>query len=268
MEIHDVDALLDRHRDRFRRLLRAIAAEEAGSDPFGLPLEQFRAMSDDERASLIRRAAVIAQDRIERELRERRAAWLVLVGDDVVVASPDPSQIPSPDEVLRLGEPRGLVAYLFEAPLIEEIPPSVSAWSHLRGSDRYPTVPLVLNPGGPARAVPLADLDTGSHATLVDALLIDTTAATWFTGRHLGESFLWTIAAVEIDVATSSTKSVRKKFPLRVVRDWKTSPFTRINPDRRALVGRDFLRAFSLSVVLRAATAETEVLDAREDGES
>ena len=124
MEIHDVDALLDRHRDRFRRLLRIIAAEEAGSDPFAFPLERFRSLSDDERASLIRRAAVIAQDRIERELRDRRAAWVVLVGDDVVLASPDPSQIPSPDEVLRLGEPRGLVAYLFEAPLIEGSPSS------------------------------------------------------------------------------------------------------------------------------------------------
>jgi hypothetical protein len=133
MEIADVDALLDRHRERFRRLLQVIAAEEAGQDPFRFPLERFRPLSDEEKATLIRRAAVIAGDRVERELRERHAAWLVLVGDEVVAASSDPAAIPSPEEVLRMGEGRGLVAYLYEAPLIEELAPSVSAWSLLQG---------------------------------------------------------------------------------------------------------------------------------------
>ena len=262
MEITDVDTLLDRHRDRFRRLLRVIAAEEAGQDPFTFPLDQFRSLSDDERAALIRRAGIIAHERVERELRARRAAWIVLLGDEVVTASPDPLQIPSPEDVLRLGEPRGLVPYLFEASLIEEIPPFISAWSTLSSEDRYPTVPLIMNPNTSTQAIPVADLDTGSHATLVDATLVDTIAATWFTGRHLGDPFLWTIAAIEIDIVSSSGEKVRRKLPVRVVRDWTTSPFTRINPVRRALVGRDFLRAFSLSVVLRAGVAETEVITA------
>jgi hypothetical protein len=46
---------------------------------------------------------------------------------------------------------------------------------------------------------------------------------------------------------------------VRLVRDWKASPFVRINPQRTALVGRDLLRAFSLSLVLRSSEAETEV---------
>jgi hypothetical protein len=113
-----VDALLDRHRDKFRRLLQTIVAEEAGQDPFQVPLHRFKTMSDDEKATLVRRAALFAGDRVERELRARGAAWLVLVGEEVVGASADPGAIPMPEEVLRLGEPRDLVAYLYEAPLI------------------------------------------------------------------------------------------------------------------------------------------------------
>jgi hypothetical protein len=56
---------------------------------------------------------------VERALEARGASWLVLVGDDVVLSSPDPLAIPSAEDVLRLGEPRGLVADLFEAPRIE-----------------------------------------------------------------------------------------------------------------------------------------------------
>jgi|HubBroStandDraft_4_1064222.scaffolds.fasta_scaffold633149_1 hypothetical protein len=178
MEIADVDALLDRHRDRFRDLLRVIVAEEQGEDPFRYSLDRFRGLSDDDKAALVRRAATIARDRVKRELRARRAAWLVIVGDDVALASTEPWAIPSPEEVLRLGEPRGLVAYLFEAPLIEEVPPSTSRWSPLGGGDHYPTVPIVLNPAGP-RPVPLvADLDTGSYVTLFDADLVAEKAST------------------------------------------------------------------------------------------
>ena len=66
-----------------------------------------------------------------------------------------------------------------------------------------------------------------------------------------------------MDIALGRTAGapLRKRMPVRVVRDWSGSPFTRINPKRRALVGRDFLRALSLSLVLRAPGAETEVLD-------
>ena len=121
MRLTDVDALLDRHRERFRRVLEEIAAEEAGEDPFAFPLERFQALSENDKAALVKRASIIARARVERELERRRAAWLIVVGDDVVAASPDPTVLPSPEEVLRYGESTGRVAYLFEAPLIEEL---------------------------------------------------------------------------------------------------------------------------------------------------
>lgn len=261
MDLLDVDALLDRHRDRFRKLLQVIAAEEQGEDPFHYPLARYRALPDEQKFQLVRRAAIIAAERVRHELKQRGAAWVVLVGDDVVLTSDDPVAVPSPEDVLRLGEPRGLVAYLFEAPMVEEVS-SVSRWSPLRGNDRYPTVPLVLRSAAGSRGSLVADLDTGSHVTFLDADLVEETAVTWFTGEHLGDAFFWTIASVDIELGRAAGAPLQKRMPVRVVRDWKASPFTRINPSRRMLVGRDFLRALSLSLVLRAPDAETEVLDA------
>jgi hypothetical protein len=116
----DVDRLLDRHRDRFRRLVREIIAEELGEDPFRFPLDRYRSLNQEEKAELVERAGIIARDRIERELRERKAAWLIVVGDEVVVSSPDWCAVPSMEEVLSYGAPSGLVAFLFEAAIIEE----------------------------------------------------------------------------------------------------------------------------------------------------
>ena len=136
MQTEEIDALLDRHRDRFRKLLETILSEESGEDPFRFPLARFRTLSDDGRAELVRRADRIARDRVDRELDARGASWLVLVGGDVVLASRDPLAIPTSEDVLRLGEPRGLVAYLFEAPLIEELPGPIAPWTALDGADR------------------------------------------------------------------------------------------------------------------------------------
>jgi hypothetical protein len=260
MQNLDVDAFLDRHRGRFRKLVETILSEESGEDPFRYPLDRFRALSDDERAELVRRADRIARDRVDRELEARGASWLVLVGDAVVLHSADPLAIPAAEEVLALGEKEGLVAYLFEAPRIEELPGPTSPWTALDGADRYPTIALCVGAGSERATNIVGDLDTGSHATLLDARLLPRAQATWFSGKHLGHAFYWSPDRVDVEIAAGPDRRVRRALPVRLVRDWATSPFVRINPRRTALVGRDFLRSFSLSLVLRTREAETEIV--------
>jgi hypothetical protein len=210
----------------------------------------------------VRRASIIARARVERELERRHAAWLILVGDDVVAESLDPTIVPSPEEVLRHGEPSGRVAYLFEAPLVEEVLASKSHWSILSGHDRYPTVPLGIQGDPDPRAI-VADLDTGSHATFMDAGLVRTPVVTWFVGQHLGRRFLWSPAAVELEITPVDGRTRRRSVAVRRVEDWQASPFVRINPARTMLVGRDVLRAFGLTILLGASRAESEVSEAR-----
>lgn len=260
MRLADVDALLDRYRERFRRVLEEIAAEEAGEDPFAFPLDRFQALGEDEKAGLVERASIIARARVEREFERRGAAWLIVVGDDVVAASPDPTGLPSPEEVLRYGESTGRVAYLFEAPLIEELMAWRSPWSLLRGPDRYPTLPLAIEDLPQPRAI-VADLDTGSPATFVDAAVVVTPVITWFTGHHLGSRFLWSPARIELHITPADGQVRRGSLAVRRVRSWRASPFVRINSSRTMLVGRDLLRAFGLTILLAASRAESEVTD-------
>jgi hypothetical protein len=210
----------------------------------------------------VERASIIARARVERELERRRAAWLIVVGADVVAASPDATALPPPEEVLRHGEPSGRVAYLFEAPLVEELLAWRSSWSLLQGPDRYPTLPLAIQ-GPPRPRVIVADLDTGSPATFVDAGLVAAPVTTWFTGHHLGSRFMWSPARVDLEITPVDGQPRRGSLAIRRVRGWRVSPFVRINPARTMLVGRDMLRAFGLTIRLAASRAESEVAEAR-----
>ena len=125
--------------------------------------------------------------------------------------------------------------------------------------DRYPTIPWRLGD-----TVLDGDLDTGSHGTFVDALLSAAAAepTLWFAGQHLGRPFEWSPGRTDMAVALPDGSVATASLPIRWVRAWAGSPFVRINPARRALVGRDALRALNLEVSLRAGPAETHILGA------
>ena len=228
-----------------------MAAEE-GPDPFSFPLSRFRKLSDAERLELVKRADLIAGDRVEEELRKRGAAWIVLVSDQVVAESREIGSCPTPEEVLAMGEEQDLVAYLFEAPLVEELS-STSRWAPLAGADAYPTLPISL-----FGEVIRADLDTGSHGTFVGASHLPVEGPTWFPGRHLGERFYWTPSIARFSLLAGEA-AISREVPTRFVAEWATSPFVRINPSRQALIGRDFLRAFGLRLRLSTPDQLTSV---------
>lgn len=259
MHARDVDELLDRHRDRFRRLLLELLAAERDPDPFQVTLESFLRADDDLRAELVARAAELGRERIERELAERSARWIVIVGSDVLASSSSLDAMPSPTEVLAMGRERGLTPYLFEAPLIEELGPT-SSWSRTSlgiAGDRHPTLAVAVN----GRAL-VADLDTGAHGTLLDARLAADRdeSHVWFGGVHLGQAFQWRPGSARVRVTLGGTGGEREvDAKVRWVRGWIDSPFIRINPDRVMLAGRDLLRAVGARIELRPMDAETVV---------
>jgi hypothetical protein len=252
MDPSEIEQLLDKHRDKFRRLLRAIAAEEAGPDPFAFSLSRYRNLGPAARLDLVRRAGAIARDRVDEELSRRGAAWIVLMGDKVVAEANDPTACPTAEEILALGDQADLVPYLFEAPLVEELT-AKAVWAPLGNTDAYPTIPIAI-----VGEELVADLDTGSHGTFLDARLLPSAAATWFEGRHLGQPFHWTPARARITVRSEDTH-LERELPARFVHGWTESPFVRINASRTALVGRDLLRAFGLRVRLETPEQRTVV---------
>lgn len=123
-----------------------------------------------------------------------------------------------------------------------------SAWSkrshrahvglHSKVETPIPTIPLAIGSD-----VIEPDLDTGSHGTFLDARCLSSEAATWFEGRHLGQVFYWTPERAAIALLAAGSRTERS-LPARFVTEWTESPFVRTNRARRALAGRDLLRAF------------------------
>lgn len=258
VEALDIDGILDRHRDRFRALVREIVEEERGDNPFTMSLHAYLQRPAAERAGIVERAGVLARGRAERELARRHAAWIVMVGEDVVLSSNDRAELPTVDEVLALGRGVDRVPFLFEAALIEELS-STAAWSRVESGirdDLYPTLAIEL-----AGATLVADLDTGSHGTFIDdelEVLADAgESAHWFVGIHLGTQFSWSPDRVRARVRLADGTDRVALLPVRRVRGWGVSPFVRLNPLRRALVGRDLLRALGLALELRAVAGAT-----------
>ena len=117
MQSQEIDALLERHRERFRRFVSELVDDDRHPDPFRVPFDAFAAAADPERIELVTRAARLGRHRVEHALADLRATWIVLVGDEVVTSSRDRETMPTPEEVVALGRARGLAPYLFEAPL-------------------------------------------------------------------------------------------------------------------------------------------------------
>jgi hypothetical protein len=108
----------------------------------------------------------------------------------------------------------------------------------------------------------VADLDTGSHGTLIDDRIAHDRDGShvWFSGSHLSHSFRWRPGRVSVEVGLEGGERRTVDLPVRWVADWASSPFVRINPARRALAGRDLLRAVGATVVLRPSDAETRLV--------
>jgi hypothetical protein len=68
----------------------------------------------------------MAWERVDQELGARRAAWLILIGDEVVRSSDDPDAIPGAHEIRELGRASGLVPYVF----IARAPPAAQGIHH------------------------------------------------------------------------------------------------------------------------------------------
>ena len=200
----------------------------------------------------MRRAGIIARDRVDEELRRRGAAWIVLVGDHVVADSREIGPCPSTDEVLAMGAGEDRVAFLFESPLIEEIP-STSQWAPIARNDAYPTIPVTI--GGESI---VADLDTGSHATFIDGKHLRHEVTTWFEGRHLGQAFHWAPGRAEFAVSAGESRLQRQPRPASFILGTNRLSCVSMQSEE-LLVGRDFMRAFGLRLRLSTPESSTSI---------
>lgn len=201
---------------------------------------------------------------IDDQLDKYKAAWIVTLGDRVILHSDDLFSAPDLEDVLPSGREADLVPYLFLRSWPIEEGPGVQ-WNKLgpiyHFDDWYPTIRLrVSNPRSPGQdgLEFTADFDTGNPFIHMDAkVLYDEGIIDWFNyfisqrpRRHIGHSYRYCLAPVHIEILDGDPPVEGFTTMVMCVRNWQDSPFVDQNPERTAFVGRQIFTFGKLRTVL------------------
>jgi hypothetical protein len=239
-------------------------------DPaFAMTFRDYLSLNAAERKAVALDVQERYRDWIERELKSRRATWMIVLGGKIMESSPDLADYPVPEQLLKLGKEHDLVPFVFSRPpLFEEL-----SWSALSAGDFYPTLALTIGANDWEHAQLLAqgqqlnaDFDTGSPylflswdwllaAGLVEATPVDFPQA-W---HHLGRRYVYYTRLLRIGIAAED--GVTRSLPVacECVEGWDQSPLGEVNPARLALAGRNLLLGFPLIVELNGKERKTVV---------
>lgn len=239
-------------------------------DPaFIMAFQNYLSLSAAERRAVALDLQERRRDWLKRQLELHRAAWIMVIGGQVVESSPRLDDYPTPERLMKLGKERDLVPFVFShPPLFEEL-----SWSALPGNDFYPTLALTIGAGdwehdqllAQGRDL-IADFDTGSpylflnwdwllSAGLVEATPVDFPQA-W---HHLGRQYVYYTRSLRVGIADEGGTTHSLEVACECVESWDQSPLCEVNPARLALAGRNLLLGFPLTVELNGAERRTVV---------
>jgi hypothetical protein len=241
---------------------------------FEIPYEEYRELSEAEREAIQWRVYTEHHEWYEAELKVRRAQWILVCGGKVVEFSRTLDDYPTPEKLQALGKERGFIPFVFvPRPLIEE-----SVWSVLAEEDFYPTLKLhvTAKTQGQSRLrangfAINADFDTGSPHLFVDydklaeegAVDFRSQAEAYFQ-QHLGEYYRFHVMPIQIAMVDENENYYTKRMHAYCVRDWQRSPLCLVNPDRKALAGRNIMLSFPLKFELDGKRRVTRIIGAKE----
>lgn len=197
---------------------------------------------------------------ITQELTRRQWLWGVVCAERMIDGSGDLFQYPNEDELIRMGEEHNLIPFAYSQPVLPEDSPPPANWNRtLAADDYYPTLNIKLGD-----VVLEDDFDTGALQTLVAEELVkrsflDAIRDSRGTSSHLGEPYQYRTKQVKVTITDSDGAVQTKDLPVAVVQDWGNSPFVKVNPHRRVLLGRDILRAFKVEVCLDSQNRITRI---------
>lgn len=192
LSLAELDALQARIA-RSRQKQAPAGKKESERSVFEIPYDEYLRFSNQEREDLQWRVYREHHEWTEKELKTRRAQWMIVCGGKIVEFSRTLDNFPTSENLEALGKERGFIPFVFvPKPLIEESP-----WSVLDEDDFYPTLTLsVAGKDQKGSTTVNADLDTGSPHLFVDYdQLLEVNAVDFrpnaeaFIQQHLGEYY-------------------------------------------------------------------------------
>jgi len=129
-------AILQERIAHSRQKPMPVAKKTAERNVFDIAYDDYLKFSDAEREALQWRVYQQHQARYEKELKSRRAQWMVVCGGKIIAFSKALDDFPSRKKLEELGKAHKAIPFVFvPKPLIEE-----STWSNLGEEDFYPTL--------------------------------------------------------------------------------------------------------------------------------
>jgi len=112
------------------------------NDPaFAMAFRNYLSSSATERRALALEAQERHRDWLRIQLEAHQAAWILVIGGQIVESSPRLDDYPTPERLMKLGTEQNRIPFVFtRPPLFEEI-----SWSALPGDDFYPTPGLTVD---------------------------------------------------------------------------------------------------------------------------
>ncbi|MCI0697915.1 hypothetical protein L0337_38685 [candidate division KSB1 bacterium] len=227
---------------------------------------QYVAWSPEERFQYLDNAEKANARWVEQQLQKLNAAWLMVIDGQVVAHDADFQNLLKVHEFKALCQKyNGKYPFVFFHPklfMIEE----TTAWHATKEpDDAYPTVVVKLR-GERSEATLVADFDTGAAHAYIDlnfllqrGLLTIETEDYARRSEHLSQSFSFFAKPLWFSVQDQSGKLKEVEFFACCIKEWRTSPFVAINPNRTALLGRGLFHKLAPIVHLDFAARQTEI---------
>jgi len=202
---------------------------------------------------------------IEKKMRDLNANWLIVVDGEIIAQGPALRTFPFEEEFEALCDKLDKYPFVLFSPrmlLIEE----ATAWHPtMVPGDAYPTLALGLQTGKEKIEIE-ADLDTGAWDIYIDHELLNNGSVSSLAERspkkrasHLGQNYNYVTKSIWLEIDDAKGQGRRIRTNAICVEDWRYSSFITINPERKALVGRDLLLQLQPQVLLDFAAHQTQV---------
>lgn len=234
------------HLAQENRFKEYIAVLRKAADPLLTSHDEYLEMSDEKKMRIDNRIWRKHRAWILKELKRRRAEWVLICGHRVVRSSASYEKLPTEKQLRRVAAKTKLAPFIFCRPsLIEE-----SSWSSVgttKNPDYYPTIMLEINDVSWN-----ADFDTGAQVTCVSDKVVGIdfqsprSAAVIHNREYLAYRQLASVKIKDED----GLEVVKRNFPLKVIQKWERSNFVLVNKGRKILAGRDLLLNIPMEVRL------------------
>ncbi len=222
-------------------------AEFIGENP---PFDPHRNLSLHERGAFKRQLKAQNHEWLLKQFQKLKVAWLMVIDGRVTASGATLESYPKPEQILDVCQRTGKFPFLFvneDHLCIEEN----GSWPKtIIPDDYYPTARIKLRSNNGAIEL-IGDFDTGASSTFVDYdwlvkhnLVQLQAQEDAESSHHLNQAYEYLPRSFVVEIASKSGEIRSHEMTISCVADWQKSPFTKINPGRTALLGRDIFLSF------------------------